>query len=59
MPQDFGPSGDNSVSRRHFLKAGAAFGGGLMIGWVPRFHRPRMLGHSRPMRSSASTGRAR
>jgi isoquinoline 1-oxidoreductase subunit beta len=35
MPQDFGPSGDVSVSRRHFLKAGAAFGGGLMIGWVP------------------------
>ena len=36
MPQDFGPSGDNFVSRRHFLKAGAAFGGGLMIGWMPR-----------------------
>jgi isoquinoline 1-oxidoreductase beta subunit len=35
MPQDFGCSGDTSVSRRHFLKAGAAFGGGLMIGWVP------------------------
>ena len=35
MPQDFDPSGDNSVSRRHFLRAGAAFGGGLMIGWVP------------------------
>jgi isoquinoline 1-oxidoreductase beta subunit len=35
MPQDFGPSGDFSVSRRHFLKAGAALGGGFMIGWVP------------------------
>ena len=35
MPQDFGSSGDISVSRRHFLKAGAALGGGLMIGWVP------------------------
>ena len=25
----------NRVSRRSFLKAGAAFGGGLVIGWVP------------------------
>src|SRR5262245_240254 len=35
MPRDFGASGDISVSRRNFLRAGAAFGGGVMIGWVP------------------------
>ena len=27
--------GERSISRRLFLKAGAAIGGGLMIGWVP------------------------
>ncbi len=34
MVHNMNPRQTGTLSRRRFLQAGAAFGGGLMIGWV-------------------------
>ena len=55
----------SAVSRRRFLQASAAFGGGLLIGWVEVADAAETSAvdapatSSRPTPSSASTARAR
>ena len=44
---------ESNLSRRLFLKAGAAVGGGLMIGWIPEGHAAEEAKDAKPFPPSA------
>ena len=48
-------SAERTISRRLFLKTGAAIGGGLMIGWVPEAHAADAAKKAEPSSSRRAT----